>query len=120
MPNALNQTPAGPVQHWRSGGEYSLNGTLWEAARTFVASMIDRNLAMLECIACGSSVGYPAGYVMNRFGPTYAEHHIDDLSFSIDEETNRVLVNSGNRCVGDPMRFKRCGDGFYFSHFERY
>lgn len=120
MPGALNPTPNGPVQHWPAPNERPNNGTLQEAAWTFVACMIRRDLAMLEYIACGASVGYPAGYVMNRFGPTYAEHHVDELSFSVDEEANRVLVHRGERRVGDPMRFKRCGDGFFFSHFERY
>ncbi|MEJ2346666.1 MAG: hypothetical protein P8076_12010 [Gammaproteobacteria bacterium] len=120
MPSALDPTPIGPVQHWPATGGQPINATLHEAARTFVASMIHRNLAMLEYIACGASVGYPAGYVMNRFGPIYAEHRVDELSFSVDEEANRVLVNSGKRRVGDPLRFKRCGGGFFFSHFERY
>lgn len=120
MPSALNPTPTGAVQNWPTAGEGHLNGTLREAARTFVASMIDRNLAVLEHIACGASVGYPAAYVMNRFAPTYAKHRIDALSFSIDEEANRVVVRSGDQRVGDPMRFKHCGGGFFFSHFERY
>lgn len=90
-------------------------GSMEDAAKTFIQAMIDGDKETLEIINRSDSYNLPTHFLLSQYASDFAEYKISDFRFEADEEKRLVDVikkDTGN--VYLILKIEKQGDKYYF------